>query len=346
VLPGDSMAQVKGGICQEKHIAYGMVKAARAAVITAPFNLTVGETVVEPGQRVDKGAVLMTFSAPALEALLRNWCHEKRSLSLARRSLSLLEKQKDRALATRHEVLKASMEVERAGAGLASARSSLFEVLHELGMEPETDLPEDVCTQNKDDFFHSIGKLSMVTAPFAGVVTERDIATGMNVSAGSRLFVIKDMEHMFVEVEVPSSEIRLWQQGKAYVLLPQSMPVRLEYRGDVPLLDPATGLLRLRFEAENRRFFLQDGQWVSAEVKLEGRSCFLVPVKAVVSRNGHQYCIVLKGDEMRAQRVKTAGSEGGCAFILDGLHPGDKVLVKGAYEVLYRDLNKLMKFED
>ena len=71
-----------------------------------------------------------------------------------------------------------------------------------------------------------------------------------------------------------------------------------------------------------------------------------VPAAAIAARNGRTWCIVRRGDLLEPVQVQAGAEENGRIPILSGLPAGERVVTEGAYELLYRDLKELIRFED
>ena len=65
-----------------------------------------------------------------------------------------------------------------------------------------------------------------------------------------------------------------------------------------------------------------------------------------VGREGKTYCVRRIKDRFESVEVTAGPEQAGRIPVLTGLQAGDRVVTKGGYLLLYRDLNQLMQFQD
>lgn len=175
---------------------------------------------------------------------------------------------------------------------------------------------------------------------------DRGAVAGLTLPAGALLFAIEDTSGVYVDVGVAPPQLDLWLNGTANVrLLGPDLP--LEHIDAIARLDPATGLVLVRFRAN----ILDDRQADGAIVKVTSVGAQVpavwVPRQAVAARNGKTWCLIDDGSSTpKPARVTVGPAQDERIPVLSGLEAGQRVLIHNAYEALYRDLNELVKFQD
>jgi membrane fusion protein, copper/silver efflux system len=175
-----------------------------------------------------------------------------------------------------------------------------------------------------------------IVTPQGGVVTELLVRQGAQIIPGTPLMRIADLSKVWIVVEVPESQVGWIAQGKPAEARLKSLPGKvLEGKVDYvyPILDPATRTLRARIAFDNADGTLKPGMY--ADVTVFGgakQDVTLVPSEAVI-RTGTRNVVLVAEDEGHYRPVKvTLGAERGDEIVvLDGLEPGQQVVVSGQF---------------
>jgi len=174
----------------------------------------------------------------------------------------------------------------------------------------------------------------------------RSALPGLMMQANALLYSIEDVGSIYIDVGVLPGEVADWEGGAATALVLDNN-LSLTLMETVPRLDPDTGLMLLRYRGIVPNQRQVDGAWVPVTVYGAKRSIGWVPRKAVVARNGVTWCLVDDGKgKPKPVRVTVGPAVNHRIPITKGVAPGKRVLVHNAYEVLYRDLNDLIQFQD
>ncbi len=341
---GMATATAQPGTWRKEQEAFAQIRAFREVSLAVPFPARVKKVMAEPGQKVRQGDVLARLEAPALRGLLWDVRVASGQLALERQGLCALRQMRRNALATTGQVIQGQIRVSRARAGLKRALTALDNALFVLG--GPVDHKDLIKRLENADLDRLTDSLAVVRAPFAGVVAVRRAGEGGFLQAGETLFVLDDISRVYVEVGIPERALPDWKAGEAYVRLDGwKIPLYRTRAGALP--DPSTGLWLLRYVSDNPGLVLQDGAWVRVVLIGPERNCVWVPDAAIVARRGKTYCVLAEeGGGFRAVVVKTGRAQGHLVPVLEGLDTGQKVVTRGAYELLYRDLNRLIRFVD
>ena len=173
----------------------------------------------------------------------------------------------------------------------------------------------------------------LVTAPFDGVITQRNVDTGALVNAGSTLlYRIAQTDRLRIFVNVPQSYASAVRPGMSASLSVTNFPGR-KFQGRIVRtsnsLDPATRTLLTEIQVDNRSGTLQPGMY--ADVDLSAKRAtppFLIPANALLVRSdGSQVALVQPGGTVHLQRIEVERDYGDHLDISDGLRDGDSIVL-------------------
>ncbi|HEY0947369.1 MAG TPA: efflux RND transporter periplasmic adaptor subunit [Opitutaceae bacterium] len=178
-------------------------------------------------------------------------------------------------------------------------------------------------------------RFQQLTAPFAGVVTARNVEVGDLVSAGGAgtrgLFTLEQIDTLRVFVDVPQSQMRAISPGLTAELRLREFPGRTfsaEVVRTAGALDPVTRTLRAELRVPNPDGLLLAGAFAQVRFELPAPSdVFAVPVAAVMIRaQGPQVAVVQPDNTIRLQNVTLGRDLGTELEIVNGLQPGERVV--------------------
>ncbi len=171
-----------------------------------------------------------------------------------------------------------------------------------------------------------------VVAPFSGRVTRRFVSAGQTVSANAPLFTLVDPSRLLARVHVPAKEFRDLRTDQPVDLVLDSNGDVLRGRIDLvsPIVDPASGTIKVTVEVRNPPATARPGDFAEIRVVTESRAgATLVPKAAVITDRGERVVFVAT-DSTAERRVVQVGFEDDTnAQVVDGLRPGEPVVVQG-----------------
>lgn len=173
-----------------------------------------------------------------------------------------------------------------------------------------------------------------IAAPFPGIVAERLVEVGQTVGRGESLMTLVDLDRVRIKIYIPE---------KDYVHLDRDDPVSVyveafpdnRFNGRVDRIwvkaDPRTNTFGVEVLVDNPDRTLKGG--LSARVAVTTQvvsNAVLVPQSAVLYRETDRE-VFLVGSESRAEKriVQLGRMSGGQIQVLDGLRPGDRLIVAG-----------------
>ncbi len=172
-----------------------------------------------------------------------------------------------------------------------------------------------------------------VRAPRGGVVTERDVALGAQVTPERTLFEVTDLSRVWATATVSSDET---------ALVPAGTRGRFSARGSNATYDAEAAIVEPRVSAETRtqrvRFLARNpggllpGDIGEVLVSLPAEPRVLVPRDAVIDLGDARYVFVERSSGLFAPReVRVGPLLGGERQILEGVAPGEIVVARGAF---------------
>ncbi len=339
-----SLATVESGTWRSELSAQGRVRTWKEATLSAPFPAVVTSMSVEPGQLVIRGQKLAQLEIPDLQRLVSRIQAAQTRDELAEKRVDGAKRRVAEKLATLDEQLQLEESLSQAKSELDAAWQELENALLPLGQSvPRKVLRKELQQQSAVAVTQ---QLTQLRAPFSGSVARRLATEGSRMAGGAPLLILADTSRVRVELSFPQSDVAAWRQGEAFATLPGNMRLKLRPIMGEPRIDPATGLAVIQFQADNPGGNLLADAWIPVTLADKPRQVLWVPESAVVGRAGKTWCVRRQGKTYVAVEVAVGQAAHGRIPVLSGLRAGDRVVTQGAYLLLYRDLKKLMKFED
>jgi RND family efflux transporter MFP subunit len=179
-------------------------------------------------------------------------------------------------------------------------------------------------------------KKTTITAPFAGRVASRSIERGQIVAPGSPLFQLVDLTKVRIKVHLSEKDfVHLDPDDPVIVSLDifpgKSFPGRLGRIGVAA--DPRTNTFEAEMVVDNPDFLLKAG--MTARVRLTTRiltGAVLIPQATVLYRENWAEVFVVdpQSHKARGRTVRLGLGQGDQIQVLEGLTPGDRLVVTGS----------------
>lgn len=220
--------------------------------------------------------------------------------------------------------------VEDAGRAVASAEARLQAAQARLAQRDET---------LRSGGGAGAGNAFTIRAPIAGRIADVMATLGASYDEGAPLFRIVRTDRVGLRAHIPAGDVPT-ARSLADVAFqvpgqPDPIPLRSEHMRDAGVLDAKTGALPIQFDVANPAGQLLVGQ--SGTAILFGRNRVrlpTIPKDAVLFEAGRPYVFVQTGGEKFARRyVDIAITDGDQIGVRSGVAIGDRVVIKGAYEV-------------
>ncbi len=183
------------------------------------------------------------------------------------------------------------------------------------------------------------GNAFAIRAPIAGRVADVFATLGASYDEGAPLFKIVRTDRVELRAQIPAPDAALTRDltDVAFEIpgRPDVLALRAEHRHDAGVIDPKTGALPVQFEVQNPGGQLLVGQSGTAVLyKRDRLRVPTVPKAAVLLEGGRPYVFVQIGGERFARRyVEIATRDGDQIGLKSGVGLGDRVVIRGAYDV-------------
>lgn len=275
---------------------------------------------VDVGSRVSRGALLMSLEAPELE---QSVLQAKEKYARTRTDYTI---DKDHYM----RLLEAS---KTAGAispmDLATARSKT----EADSMISNAEKANWQMQQTMMGYLH-------VTAPFSGIITERNVHPGALVSSASKdkpMLELKQTDHLRLQVDVPEAMAANLKnkdtvsfyvsalQGKRLTgfISRRSMNINAQYRSE-----------RMEIDVPNPKFELSPGMYADVFLYSKGNMQALwVPRSAVVTSTERKYVLTVENGKTKKVDVTTGNQAADKVEVYGKLVSGDKVIIKANDEI-------------
>lgn len=289
------------------------------AHITALVPSQVTEVKARPGDKVKKGDILAVLKNVQLGEARAEIAQATAALEVAKDQLARQEQLQGAGIGAQKSYVEAQGAVKQAQASL-SAAVSRAQVYGGSG---------------------GSGATTVIRSPLAGTVVARHATAGEVATPEQQLFVIANIDPVWVVGRAYESDLPLLQKSEVAVVKVKSYPER-SWNGSIsyisPTLDERTRTAEVRVELENTDLVLKPGMFatiIPTEPPDSGatqKASLTVPVSAIQRDGERNLAFVSKGERSFEPRVLTLGKRGvDYVEVLDGLAEGEPVVVEGTF---------------
>jgi RND family efflux transporter MFP subunit len=321
----------------------GQTAAWHASTIYARVNGYVGKWFVDIGDHVTKGQVLALIETPDLDAELAG---AQAQLKAADAQVFVRKAQSDFAKTTYDrwrdspKGVVSDQEREQKRSDYDSAAATL--------RSAEADVSLDQARVNQ---YLALSQFKKVTAPFDGVISQRDIDIGNLVTAGSTsattpLYVMQQNDPMRVFVDVPQRAAADLMQGRVPVEIQTPGGEGHMFPGSVTRTSQAINIqartLRVEIDIPNAQNTLVPGMYVKVAFGLQPKGLVQVPAAALIFRSGGpQVAQVDHAGKINFRNVTIARDDGNIVELGSGAEPGDQLALNVSSQIGNGDLVKV-----
>ena len=292
----------------------GSLVAEKTASVRAEVTGPVVAVMIEPGVRVARGTPLARVDDSAIR---ESWLSAKSGVSQAQLAADIAKREQERA----EKLLAAGAIAENA---LEAARRNNI-----AGQAQLDDAKARLANAQK-----SLDN-TVIRSPYDGIVSERQVNAGDNVSPGTPLFTVVDPSTMRLEGAVPADQLGAVRVGEPVKFAVNGYPGR-SFEGTItsvaPSADPQTRQVRLYIRIPNAGRGLVAGLYATGRVSSVVRKGLTVPLNAVDQRGLKPAVLRLKGGKTERVEVTLGLRDEGTESveITGGVAAGDTLLVGAA----------------
>jgi RND family efflux transporter MFP subunit len=332
---------VMSRISNNKVLEAGTIEQAKLYVKTAyPQSGGAGQTLALPGTL--QGYVQSPIAARA-SGYLRRWHKDigsvvKKGDLLAEIDAPEIDQQLSQASAARQQAA-ASLQ-------LATSTMERWEALRKKDAVSQQELDERrshaaqahanlAAAEANVERLRQLQGFKRVVAPFAGVITRRNVDTGDLIDAGGgagrTMFVLAQTDPLRVYVNVPQTYAQRVKPGQE-VNVTQSELLGQVFKGKVArtaaAIDTATRTMQIEVTLPNREGLLMPGAYVQVSLPLAVSKALTIPTNALMIRGKGMSVAVVDSDGRVTLKPVTIGRNYGQHLeVLDGVTIADQLVL-------------------
>jgi RND family efflux transporter MFP subunit len=276
--------------------------------------IRVAEVLVDVGDTVRAGQPLLRLDARTLKVQARQ---AEASVAQAQATLKLARANAERGESLVKEGLISSSNADELRATLTNAEAQLA-----------------VAQADREEARLRLG-FATLTAPDAGVISARDVQPGQIISSGAELLRLIRQGRLEWRAELTEADLGRVPVGTVVELTsPGGQRVAGRVRAVSPAVNPdtRTGLLYADLPAPGD---LRAGMFAQGQLLLGSAAATVLPRQSVVIRDGFPYVFVASTGSgvtfnVEQRRISIGAQRGDYTEVVDGLKPGERVVVSGA----------------
>jgi RND family efflux transporter MFP subunit len=265
------------------------------------------------GSRVEKGELLAEIETPEIDQQLTQAIAAREqtasSLSLAKSTVERWEGLRKKDVVSQQDLDERRSAVSQAQANVAAADANVQRLRQLEGFK-------------------------RVVAPFAGVITRRNVDVGDLIDAGggrAPLFLLSQTDPLRVYVNVPQAYAQLIKPGQQVVVTQAELRGQT-FKGEVArtaaAIDTATRTMQIEVSLPNREGVLMPGAYVQVALPLAASKTLVVPTNALLFRGeGARVASVDAQGKVRLRQVNIGRNFGESIELLDGIGPNDRIVL-------------------
>ncbi|MFT3739601.1 MAG: efflux RND transporter periplasmic adaptor subunit [Breznakibacter sp.] len=187
-----------------------------------------------------------------------------------------------------------------------------------------------------------------IKAPFDGVVTALPyFSQGIRVESATQVLDLMDYNQMVLDLSFSENllpTVKVSQNVSITNYTAGTDTLKGHIAELSPAIDKTTRTFAGRVTIGNDRGKLRPGMFVRCEIELQKKDSALVVLKDVVLTDGNSQVVFVAEREAAQRRVVRTGLENnGYIEIVDGLKPGERLIVKGYETLKNRSKIKIVK---
>lgn len=175
-----------------------------------------------------------------------------------------------------------------------------------------------------------------VVAPFAGIITKRNVDVGDLIDAGGgagtrALFVLSQTDPLRVYVNVPQTYAQLIKVGQKVAITQTELPGR-RFDGEIVRtagsIDTTTRTMQVEINLPNKNGTLLPGAFVQAALPLPASTSLVIPANALLFRkDGLSVAVVDPDGTVHMRPVQIGRNLGPTIEVLEGVSTSDRLVL-------------------
>lgn len=281
---------------------------------------------VNLGDEVKAGQRLATIKSTELAQYQLSYIKASQQMQLQNKAVDRAKQLLEADVISLAELQRREGELNAANAELNAARDQLLV----LGMAP--------ASISQLGLHNSGMSTSQVNSKITGTVIARKARLGQVVAPAEELFVIADLSHVWAVAEIPEQQIAHIKEGQSLdievpALDDAELTGTLAFVGDI--VNPATRTVMARANISNDKMLLKPDMLITILLEAKPEKVIAIPSTAVVRENNadHVFVQTLKPTQYKLLPVTLGRTYQDKREVLQGLQPGDQIVLDGAFHV-------------
>jgi membrane fusion protein, heavy metal efflux system len=297
----------------------------RIARVGAPVMGRITELDVREGQEVTRGQVLAVINSSGLSDVQSGLLKALSQQQLAQRAVERAEQLLSAGVIGTAELRRREAELAQATLDVGASRDQL----RILGISPDA-----IASLEQTRSIHS---LLRVPSTADGTVLQRRVAIGQVIQPADTLAEIADLTQLWLVADVPEQNagtLATGQMVQAEVAALPGVPIRGRLSFVAATVNPETRTIRVRMELANPQRRYKPSMLATMTIADRAQRKQVVPAAAVVRDGDKEFVFVQSSADVFTLRPVSLGEEsGGRRILMDGLRPGEKIVVEGAFHL-------------
>ncbi|MEQ1886902.1 MAG: efflux RND transporter periplasmic adaptor subunit [Bryobacteraceae bacterium] len=315
-------AQVGGSLTVAARVEVDETKIGR---VGAPVMGRISELNAREGQEVTRGQLIATLNSTGLSDSQLGLLKAMSQQQLAQRAVERAEQLLTAGVIGSAELRRREAELAQATADVAASRDQL----RILG------LPQDAIENLERT--RSINSTLRVNANMDGTILRRNIAIGQVINPADTLVEIADLTSLWMVADVPEQSAGSVVPGQSVEAEIEALPGEKIY-GKLSFVsatvNPETRTVRARLDLPNPRKRFKPAMLATMVLRDPAQRKQVIPVTAVVREGNDEFVFVqLEPDKFVLRPVVLGEEHGGNRVLTDGIQPGEKIVVDGAFHL-------------
>lgn len=338
-LPRVNVLRVGRSTRQSGIILPGNIQPITEAPVLARADGYVEKRLVDIGDRVKAGQTLAEIAAPELidQVSQARAAEQQAEAALEQATANVQQGTTDmelaRLMAQRSGALVVKGAVARQDDDQVQAQyKARLAALESLQKAVEVQKANIAAAKSNLSRLQKLEEYRVVTAPFDGVITLRNVDVGTLVNAGNTLlFRIAQMATLRTYVNVPQTYADSIHEGEPATVTVSNLPGR-QFAGTMArsanALDPSSRTLLVEVHVPNPGNLLLPGMYAQVELtSARADPPLLIPSDSMMMRdNGAQVAVVGPGNVLHLQKIEVGRDYGDRLEVITGLHEGDRIV--------------------
>jgi membrane fusion protein (multidrug efflux system) len=174
---------------------------------------------------------------------------------------------------------------------------------------------------------------TFIRAPFAGIVSAREVKIGQHLNVGDTTFRVTDSAELVAHLLVPQSELSKFSAGSTASIKVDAMP-DMNFTATIarisPTIDTRNGTFRATAYINNEDGMLAPGMFGRVEIAYEKHSnALVIPAMAVLEEDNVSVVYIVDDGAAIRRMIETGIEENGNIEVLSGLEGNERIIVTG-----------------